>query len=121
MSKKNAIDGERKSARNFREGNMGMGGTVYTPAEEPIRSDVNEILNMSRSEFENWYLPKKNALKKELAKYEEIAAIPNLQYGSEEQKHDMTANTHFRQHLEILREAKAFLEAIKSKWNDQSK
>jgi len=82
--KLNAIDGERKPKRNFREGSMGIRGTTYTPSEEPIRSDVDEILNMSYSNFESWYSRKKEAVEDELKKYETMADIPDLRYGSEE-------------------------------------
>lgn len=111
-----AIDGERKLVRNVRQ--KEMGGVSYTPPEEPIRSDVLELLKQDEEDFLEWYQPRIDAVEEELERYELICSIPDLAYGSEDQKNDLTSNTQISNHLEVLREAKTYLEALKDKWEE---
>lgn len=108
-----AIDGIEKLARDFRETDS---GTIYKPAERPIRSDIEEILSMSKNEFIRWYAERKFAIKELLGNYKLFASVPHLSYGSEERKYDMKAYTHIKDHLDYLEKGLDFLEKINERY-----
>ncbi len=82
-------------------------------AQNPIRSDVLEILKLQDGIFDEWYARRKEATERELADYRLFASIPHLGYGAEEQKLDMCAYSHVKSHLQSLEEGLEFLEVIK--------
>ena len=106
-----AIDGISKPDRDFRE--YDMGGQSYSPFEKAVRSDIEKILEMPCGEFSVWYMKKKKSVETLITDYENFATIPNLGYGSELHKFDMTAITLVKNHLESLKQGLEYLEVIK--------
>lgn len=100
-----AIDGIAKSRR--------LSGDYWRPAENAIRSDIEKILEMNDTNFNSWYTSHKETAEKLLNLYSHFAEIPNLIYGSEEQKLGMDANTHISSPIGCFKEGLDYLEMIK--------
>lgn len=79
----------------------------------PVRSDVAAIACMDDIQFEKWYAERKDVAIKLLAQYDLFASIPNLVYSSEEQKLDMNARTHVKEHIKSFIDGLEFLDVIR--------
>lgn len=111
-----AIDGiktPRTEAVNDAGGRDALGRMQYVPGSKAIRSDVEEIINMDDKGFEGWYCLRMASVEKLLGYYGGLACIPNLMYGSEEQKYNMDAFSCVEDQLNAFKRAKEYLELIK--------
>lgn len=59
---------------------------VDVPNQEPIRSDVEAILELGDDEFEEWYRTRKETAERLLRDYETVGSIPDLWYAHEQQQ-----------------------------------
>ncbi len=85
---------------------------VTERVERAVRSDVEEILAMGESEFNEWYISRYRVVKGLLDNYKLFSSIPNLSYGSEESKYDMTVHVAVKDHLEALKKGLEYLTVI---------
>lgn len=104
--KYSAIDGIAKP-RKF------LVGKDSPHEEKAIRSDIEEILKLEDTNFNKWYISHKETAEKLLNLYSHFAEIPNLNYGSEEQKCGMEAYSSIKSLIDYFKEGLDYLEKIK--------
>lgn len=90
-------------------------GESRLPTKREIRSDIEELFSLSDLEFNEWYTLRRVATAGLLSTYELFASIPNLGYGSEGQKYNMSSYVHVEETLNYLKESLDFLEKIKER------
>lgn len=109
-----AIDGISKGDRDFHPEDTvgGRAGVFYKPSQRPIRSDIEEILLKDKEEFNSWIEERRNATEALLRDYKLFVSIPDLSYGSEQHKFDMSAKTHVKDHLNSLKKGLDYLNKL---------
>ncbi len=81
--------------------------------KNPIRSDIEKILQLNDGNFTKWFADRKIAAQKLLKQYEIIGTIPSLNYGFEDHQYDMTSNTCLKDTIDVLKESIEYLDIIK--------
>ena len=112
-----AIDGIAKGERPPEEERRK--GLSYLPSENAIRSDIEEILEMSDIAFDSWYRSRKNSVLGLLNQFEILVTIPDLRYGSEKSKHGLDANAYVQDIHETLKRGLEYVKVIKKVRDNQ--
>ena len=114
--KYSAINGIGKDGECLPESDLGQ--PRYSSSHRPIRSDIEKILNFNEDNFYGWLSQRRTATKKLLSKYKLFASIPHLSYASEDQKLDMTARTHVKDHIAEFEQGLDYLEKIEQVYKE---
>lgn len=80
---------------------------------KPIRSDIERLCRISDEDFKKWYQRVYGATDDLLSYYQGFAAIPNLDYSSEDQRFDMTVIPGVKTHIEYLQKGMEYIKQVK--------
>ncbi len=80
--------------------------------QKPIRSDIEEILNLNDEEFNHWFSERRIASLKLLNDYELVGSIPDLESPLEEFKNNLIVKSGIGSLIGILKDGLDYLEKI---------
>lgn len=83
------------------------------PAKTAVRSDVENILEMSDNDFNLWYLERRDAISSLLRTYNLVGDIPDLRFANEDNKRYMKDSEAIKPIIEVIERAQRNLEVIK--------